>query len=77
MEPRFVVAGLLNREYILPPIGHPLLDTPGGNLLYAAAGARVWESNIGLLGRAGEDYPFQWQQDFKTREFDLQGLKSF
>ena len=75
MEPLFVVAGLLNREYILPPIGHPLLDTPGGNLLYAASGARVWESDVGLLGRVGEDYPFRWQQELKTRGFDLQGLK--
>jgi sugar/nucleoside kinase (ribokinase family) len=75
METRFVVAGLLRREYILPPIGHPLLDTPGGNLLYAAAGLRVWETGIGLLGRAGEDYPFQWLRDFEARGFDTRGVR--
>jgi sugar/nucleoside kinase (ribokinase family) len=75
MEPRFVIAGLLHREYILPPIGHPILDEPGGNLLYAASGARVWEAEIGLLGRVGEDYPFQWRQEFESRGFNINGLK--
>jgi len=75
MDPRFVLTGLLTREYLLPPVGHPLLDAPGGNLLYAAAGTRVWETDIGLLGRVGEDYPVQWRRDFEERGFDIQGLK--
>ena len=75
MEPRFIVAGLLHREYLLPPVGHPLVDAPGGNLLYAAGGLRVWETEVGLLGRVGEDYPFQWRRDFEARGFDTQGLK--
>jgi sugar/nucleoside kinase (ribokinase family) len=75
MEPRFIIAGLLEREYLLPPVGHPLLDAPGGNLLYAAGGLRVWETAIGLLGRVGEDYPLQWRRDIEARGFDTQGLK--
>ena len=75
MEPRFVIAGVLRREYVLPPVGHPLLDAPGGNLLYAAGGLRVWESEIGLLGIVGEDYPLQWRRDIETRGFDTQGLR--
>lgn len=75
MEPRFIIAGLLRREYLLPPVGQPLLDSPGGNLLYAAGGLRVWETEIGLLGRAGEDYPLQWRREFEARGFDTRGLK--
>ncbi|MGB7875482.1 MAG: carbohydrate kinase family protein [Anaerolineales bacterium] len=75
MEPRFVLAGLLRREYLLPPVGNPLIDTPGGNLLYAAGGLRIWTSEIGLLGRVGEDYPFQWRRNIEDRGFDMQGLK--
>ncbi|MFZ5818682.1 MAG: carbohydrate kinase family protein [Chloroflexota bacterium] len=75
MEPRFVLAGLLQREYLLPPFGHPLLDAPGGSLLYAAGGARIWETEIGLLGRVGEDYPHQWRRDFEARGFDTRGLR--
>ena len=62
MEPRFVLAGHLRREYVLPPVGLPLLDAPGGNLLYAAGGLRLWESDIGLVGRVGEDYPLHWRR---------------
>lgn len=75
MDPQFVVAGLMRREYLLPPVGRPLLDAPGGNLLYAASGLRVWETEIGLLGRVGEDYPFKWRRDFEERGFDTRGLK--
>jgi len=75
MDPRFVIAGVLRREYVLPPAGHPLLDAPGGNLLYAAGGLRAWESEVGLLGRVGEDYPLQWRRDIEARGFDTQGLK--
>ncbi len=42
MEPTFVIAGRLRRDYLLPPLGRPLIDQPGGNLLYAAAGLGVW-----------------------------------
>lgn len=75
MEPRFILAGFLQREYLLPPFGHPLLDAPGGNLLYAAGGLRVWETGIGLLGRVGENYPHLWRRDFEARGFDARGVR--
>ena len=75
-HPTFVIAGKLNREYILPPpgSGHPLLDTPGGNLLYAAGGLAVWDKNAGLVGRVGEDYPHQWLRDLERLGFDTRGI---
>ena len=75
-HPTFVIAGKLNREYILPPpgSGHPLLDTPGGNLLYAAGGLAVWDKNAGLGGRVGEDYPHQWLRDLERLGFDTRGI---
>ena len=42
MDPTFVIAGRLHRDYLLPSEGRPLIDVPGGNLLYAAAGLGVW-----------------------------------
>jgi hypothetical protein len=57
MEPTFVIAGRLRRDYLLPPTGRPLVDVPGGDLLYGAAGLGVWDSKVGLLARVGEDYP--------------------
>ncbi|MDO9302217.1 MAG: carbohydrate kinase family protein [Anaerolineales bacterium] len=77
MQPTFVIAGKLNREYILPPAGQPLLDSPGGSLLYAAGGLAVWgDTNAGLLGRVGEDYPRQWVRDLEQRGFDTRGIRT-
>lgn len=74
MPPTFVIAGKLNREYILPPSGNPLLDSPGGSLLYAAGGLAVWDANAGLVGRVGEDYPRQWLRDLDLRGFNTSGI---
>ncbi|GAB4428465.1 MAG: hypothetical protein Kow002_17290 [Anaerolineales bacterium] len=74
MNPKYVIAGRLNREYILPAAGKPVLDAPGGSLAYAGGGLRVWDEDIGLLGRVGEDYPQHWLHDFKKRGFDVRGV---
>jgi cytidine kinase len=74
MEPTFVIAGRLRRDYLLPPQGRPLVDVPGGNLLYAAAGLGVWDRNVGLIARAGEDYPHEWLQSFKKYGWDTRGI---
>lgn len=75
MPPTFVLAGKLNREYILPYLGQPLFDSPGGNLLYAAGGLAVWNSNAGLLGHVGESYPHQWLRDLEECGFDVRGIR--
>jgi sugar/nucleoside kinase (ribokinase family) len=76
MDPQFLVFGQLTREYLLPPMGLPRLDAAGGSLLYAAAGLRVWESAIGLVGRVGNDYPREWLNEFKSRGFDTCGIRT-
>lgn len=77
MPPQLLVFGNLTREYLLPPSGPPRLDVPGGNLLYAGAGARIWaaESEIGLVGRVGNDYPRAWLNEVKARGLDTSGVK--
>ena len=75
MNPEFLVFGQLTREYLLPPTGQARLDVAGGSLLYAAAGLRVWESNIGLIGRVGNDYPREWLNECMARGFDTSGIK--
>ena len=73
--PRFLVAGQLRRDFIIPPVGQPCLDIPGGDLLYAAAGLRIWEENIGLIARAGEDYPQVWLESLDRWGFDRRGIQ--
>ena len=74
MQPTHVIAGRLRRDYLLPPAGRPMIDVPGGNLLYTAAGLGVWESSIGLLARVGEDYPQEWLLSFNKRGWDTRGI---
>ena len=75
MNPEFLVFGQLTREYLLPATGFPRLDTPGGNLLYAAAGLKLWESSVGLVGRVGDDYPREWLNECIGRGFDTSGIR--
>ena len=74
MPPSFLVFGQLTREYLLPPVGLPRLDAMGGSLFYGAAGLGVWESEIGLVGRAGNDYPRHWLNECKSRGLDTRGI---
>jgi sugar/nucleoside kinase (ribokinase family) len=75
MNPDFLVFGLLTREYLLPATGEPRLDTPGGNLLYAASGLRIWEPNVGLVARVGDDYPPEWIAEASRHGFDTSGIR--
>ncbi|MEW6405836.1 MAG: carbohydrate kinase family protein [Chloroflexota bacterium] len=74
-RPTYVIAGKLSREYLLPPSGQPLLDAPGGSLLYAAGGLAVWDSNMGLVGRVGQNYPAEWLDSFRRHGFDVRGIR--
>jgi sugar/nucleoside kinase (ribokinase family) len=75
MSPTFAVAGKLTREYLLPPVGIPLLDSPGGSLLYTAGGLAVWDASIGLIARVNEEYPFAWLDGLLKRGFDTRGIR--
>ena len=74
--PSYLIAGQLSRDYLLPEQGRPMLDIPGGSLLYAAAGLGVWEADgkVGLLARAGEDYPEEWLRKFQSQGWDTRGI---
>ena len=72
---RFIVAGKLQRDYILPVTGHEALDVPGGSLLYASFGLKLWQNEIGLIGRVGEDYPQDWLEKLSQLGFDCRGIR--
>ncbi len=71
---RYIIAGSLSRDFIMTPSGQPVLDIPGGNALYAAAGMAIWENGIGLLARAGSDYPPQWLDQIRRHKLDTRGI---
>ncbi len=75
MDGSLVIAGQLRRQFLIPPEGKPLLDKPGGNLLYAAAGTRLWTDTVSLLARVGEDFPNDWLRSFQQKGLDTRGIK--
>lgn len=75
MDYSLVFVGQLRRQYLIPPEGRPLLDAPGGNLLYSAAGARLWADYVYLMGRVGENFPHDWLKLFQQKGMDTRGVK--
>ncbi len=71
---RFILAGRLQREFIVLPSGKMVLDTLGGNLLYAAAGLMLWGSDVGLISRVGNDFPQEWLDKIADQNLNTQGI---
>lgn len=72
---RYIIAGRLQRNFIILPQNEVVLDVPGGSLLYAGVGAAIWENGIGLIGRVGEDYPQTWLEKISSLGFDCLGIR--
>jgi len=71
---RFLIAGQLRRDHIITNSRKSLLDIPGGNLLYSAAGLGVWDKDVGLIGRVSKDYPQDWLDQISKAGFDRRGI---
>jgi ribokinase len=58
--PDLIIVGQVTIDDVVPAAPGPWHRQMGGSSLYAVAGARLWlaPERIGLLARAGSDYPF-------------------
>jgi fructoselysine-6-P-deglycase FrlB-like protein/sugar/nucleoside kinase (ribokinase family) len=56
-RPRVIVVGNLTIDDVVLPDGTTQMASVGGNSLYASLGVRLWQPNIGLVTRRGEDFP--------------------
>lgn len=73
---RYVIAGQLNRDYILPISGPPQIDVLGGNVVYAAVGLRFWSQICGIIAKVGQDFPVEWLEPLDQKGLDLSGIKT-
>ncbi len=75
-SPRDLFVGELRREYSLSLDEKWILDAPGGNILYAAAGYLIWEQseNPGICSRVGENFQHDWLEDFRKRGINTEGV---
>src|SRR2546428_1852371 len=55
--PRVVVIGDLTLDDVVLPDGSTHMASIGGDCLYAALGARLWEPGVGVVTRRGDDFP--------------------
>jgi sugar/nucleoside kinase (ribokinase family) len=72
--PDAVLAGRLQREYILPAAAPARLDGLGGNLAYAAAAFASWGGQAGLVSRVSSDFPMDRLTRLEALGFLLDGV---
>ncbi len=72
--PRVVVAGNLTLDDVVLPDGSTRMACVGGNSLYAALGARLWEPRVGLVTRRGEDFPAGHLERLRDLGVDTTGV---
>lgn len=73
-SPLLVTAGGLTVDCVVGLDGRLGLNQMGGNAAYAAAGARLWVSPIGLIGRVPTPYPDSWLEELCARGVDVGGV---
>jgi sugar/nucleoside kinase (ribokinase family) len=56
-HPRFAVIGSLTIDSVVTADGSLIPRTCGGNALYGSIGVHIWDPSVGLVSRAGHDYP--------------------
>lgn len=72
--PKYIIAGRLSRDFVVPFTGSPKLDFMGGAAAFAATGLALWDKPVGVLTRIGEDYPREWLNEFAGYEIDTRGV---
>lgn len=71
---KYVTVGNLTIDEILLPQGRYRNRQCGGNCLYAAAGAHIWSSDVGIASLVGFDYPAKWLEIIEKAGIDISGI---
>jgi sugar/nucleoside kinase (ribokinase family) len=69
-----LIAGKINQDFIINLSGNAYSNLTGGSLLYAAAGARLLNQNIGLVSRVGSDFSNEDLKAIEKRGLDTNGI---
>ncbi len=62
MSDRLIVIGGLREDYSITHDDQVRLRVLGGNAVYAAVGAAVWQAEVEIVSRVGSNYPPKWLQ---------------
>ena len=72
---RYLIAGVLTRDYVILPNHSVLENIPGGDALYTAIGASLWDDQIALISRVSQDYPQSWTDELSTHGVSVSGIQ--
>lgn len=72
--PELVAFGSLTLDNVVTADSTLLPRNAGGNVVYAALGAALWGDSVGLVSRAGADYPADFLAMLTDRGLDLGGI---
>jgi sugar/nucleoside kinase (ribokinase family) len=75
MLPRYLAVGGLRIDYIITADQRVHLREMGGNAIFAAVGARVWASDVGIVSRVGENYPSEWLDRLSAAGLPIDGVR--
>jgi fructoselysine-6-P-deglycase FrlB-like protein/sugar/nucleoside kinase (ribokinase family) len=74
VTPRVVVVGDLTIDDVVLPDGTTEMGSIGGDSLYAALGARLWEPCVGIVTRRGDDFPRRQLDGLASLGIGLEGV---
>jgi ribokinase len=75
MPPDLVCLGNLIVDDVVLADGRTRMGQPGGAMLYAALGACLWGTSVGIVAPLGDDYPASMLDGLAARGVDLAGLR--
>ena len=70
-----VCAGSLTLDNVMTADDRLLPRTPGGNVIYSGLGALLWHPRVGLVSRAGTDFPAESLERLAARGLDVAGVR--
>jgi sugar/nucleoside kinase (ribokinase family) len=71
----YVFFGGLRTDYCITHDGHVRIGVMGGNAVYAATGAMIWSSSVGIVSRIGNNYPDEWLDALRTAGINTEGIQ--
>ncbi|WP_327236566.1 PfkB family carbohydrate kinase [Streptomyces sp. NBC_01317] len=74
VTPQVVIVGNLTIDDVVLPDGRTSMASPGGNAVYSAAGARLWQVPVGVVTRRGEDFPAEHLARLDALGIDTAGV---
>lgn len=68
---KYLIFGEITRDFIIPYSGKPVKNIPGGNALYTAVGAAIWDNGIGIVSYVGENFPLSELEPLRVHGINL------